>query len=605
MRKGFDQAFIEELISKNDIVSVISKYVTLTRRGNNYWACCPFHSEKTPSMSIKEDGQFFKCFGCGEGGNVINFVMKIEDVDFYRAVEILAKNAGMQMPTYEDNEEMQKKKRARDRILAVLKEASDFYISNLKTVKANRHVDYIRKRGINEEMMVKFKIGASLDYWGLIKHLRNLGFTNQEMLDAGVAGKHIDDAEQSANVDKEDLYDFYGTRIVFPIMNSLGEIVGFSGRDITNNPQKAKYKNTPQTMVFNKSQLIYGYNFLRELKRAKMLDSIVLVEGQMDVIACHQAGINSAIGVMGTALTANHAKDLSYLCNNIILCLDGDGAGSTATYRAINILKDANMNVSVVRLDKAKDPDEYIKKFGKDAFWEELYKAMDCIEFILIDLAHKYDITKNAEKTKYINEALDYLSKLSTSTEQEVYLSVLKEIVKVPVDSLRSTLRGAKAEVKKPEEEPDNELKSNAFEPIAKQCILASAVKGKISNLDEYADIFDSDDNYKEIFDYLVDRIKNNQPIQEAVMYSYFDNGPNSEWDKVANYQFPSEEVFEQYFRDSVRRLRVNALKNKKQKLRQQIANGNILEMFDVVAEIGELDKRINELEGENDDRNR
>lgn len=601
MKKGVDQAFIEELISKNDIVSVISKYVTLTRRGNNYWACCPFHNEKTPSLSIKEDGQFFKCFGCGEGGNVIGFVKKIEDVDFLQAVEILAKNAGMEMPTYEDNEEMRKKKQKRDRILSVLKATSDFYINNLKSVKANQHIDYIRKRGINEQMMAKFKIGASLDFYSLIWHLRGLGFTDQEMLDAGVAGKSLEnseDEEQSQN--RNSLYDFYGKRLMFPVMNGLGEIVGFSGRDLSNDPKRAKYKNTPQTMVFNKSQLIYGYNFLRELKKAKMLDTIVLVEGQMDVIACHQAGINSAIGVMGTAFTANHAKDLAYLCKNIILCLDGDGAGSTATYRAINVLKDANMNVKVVRLEKAKDPDEYIKKFGKDAFLDEMYNAMDCIEFILIDLAKKYDISKNAEKTKYINEALEYLSQLSTSTEQEVYLSVLKEIVKVPIDSLRNTLHGSKNEVKKTEDVLDSELKSNAYAPLAKQCILASVVYGKISNIEDYADIFDANDGYKEIFDYLADKIKNNQPINISTIYSCFDVIKDSEWDYVINYNFPADEVFEQYFKDSVQRLRICRLKEKKQQLKSKIEScENFDEKYALLAEIQQLDKQISQLEQE------
>ena len=465
INKGFNQAFLDELISKNDIVSVISKYVTLTRRGSNYWACCPFHMEKTPSMSIKEDGQFFKCFGCGEGGNVITFVKKIEDVDFYKAVEILAQNAGMKMPEYEDSDEMRKKKYERDRMLSVLKATSEYYVNNLNKVEANKHVDYLKKRGLSDEMVSKFKIGASLDYNGLINHLRKLGFTDKEMIDAGIATKW----EGSNN-----LRDFYGTRLIFPIINGLGEVVGFSGRDMSNDPQRAKYKNSPQTLVFNKSQLIYGYNFLRELKKSKMLDTIVLVEGQMDVIACHQAGVTSAIGVMGTALTSNHARDLAYLCKNIIVCLDGDGAGETATYKAINTLKQANMNVSVVRLTKAKDPDEYIKKFGKDAFVDELFKAMDCIEFILIDLAKKYDLTKNADKNKYINEALGYLSNLSTTSEQEIYLSVLKEIVKVPVDALRNTLHGSREEARKVEDFEETELKSNAFEPLAKICVLAS-----------------------------------------------------------------------------------------------------------------------------------
>ena len=591
INKGFNQAFLDELIAKNDIVSVISKYVTLTRRGNNYWACCPFHMEKTPSMSIKEDGQFFKCFGCGEGGNVISFVKKIENVDFYKAVEILAQNAGMKMPDYEENEEMRKKKHQRDRMLSVLKATSDYYIANLNLVEANAHVDYIRKRGLTDDMVAKFKIGASLDYYSLIKHLRKLGFTDQEMIDAGVAGR----GEEGR------LYDFYGTRLVFPIMNGLGEVVGFSGRDISNDPQRAKYKNTPQTLVFNKSQLIYGYNFLRDLKKSKMLDTIVMVEGQMDVIACHQAGVTSAIGVMGTAFTPNHARDLAYLCNNIILCLDGDGAGETATYKAINTLKQANMDVKVVRLTKAKDPDEYVKKFGKEEFVNELFQAVDCIEFILIDLAKKYDLTKNADKNKYINEALDYLSKLSTSSEQEIYLSVLKEIVKVPIDALRNTLHGAREETRKTSEViEDCELKSNAFEPLAKICVLASLLYKKVANIQEYSDLFQDDDKFKVVYSYITDKFGNNEDINISTIYSCFDVERDCVWDKVINYTFPNDEVFQTYFNESVARLRIGALQNKKQQLKAKISQVNNLdEKYEYLSQMKQLDNQIAKLKKE------
>ena len=560
--KGFDQAFLDELIAKNDIVSVISKYVTLTRRGNNYWACCPFHMEKTPSMSIKEDGQFFKCFGCGEGGNVINFIRKIEDVDFVKAVEILAKNVGMKMPDYEDSEEMRKKKYQRDRMLSVLKATSDFYIDNLNKVEANNHIDYIRKRGLSDEMVKKFKIGASTDFYGLIKHLRKLGFTDEEMISSGVAGRGENNM----------LYDFYGTRLIFPIINGLGEVVGFSGRDLSNDPQRAKYKNTPQTLVFNTSQLIYGYHFLRELKKARMLDTIVLVEGQMDVIACHQAGITSAIGVMGTALTANHARDLRYLCNDIIVCLDGDKAGEGATYKALEILRQAGMNVKVLRLDKAKDPDEYIKKFGRDEFVEQMFKAGDYMEFILLDLAKKYDITNRADRNKYISDAIDYLSRLSTSYEQEIYLPVIKEVVKVPIETLRNSLHGASQQVAKVEEIEDTELKANAYEPIAKTCILAGLLYGKITQTQHLEDLFDTQDEYGQAFEYIADKINNGQDINISTIYSHFDIEKDSVWDKVINYTFPDEMVLADYIRDCENRLRISKLQKAKQAIKSQLS---------------------------------
>lgn len=591
INKGFSQAFLDELITKNDIVSVISKYVTLTRRGNNYWACCPFHMEKSPSMSVKEDGQFFKCFGCGVGGNVINFVKQIENVDFTKAVEILAQNAGMQLPTYEDNEEVLKKKLQRDIILSILKDTSDFYIANLNKIEANKHIDYIKGRGISDAMVKKFKIGASTNYNDLVKHLLSRGYTTDDMLQAGVVARN----------DSGSYYDFYGTRLIFPITNGLGEIVGFSGRDLNPSPERTKYKNTPQTLVFNKSQLIYGYNFLRELKRAKTLDTIVLVEGQMDVIACHQAGIESAIGVMGTALTSSHARDLAYLCKNIILCLDGDGAGSTATYKAINVLKEANMNVSVVRLDKAKDPDEYIKKFGTQAFIEELFKAIDCVEFILIDLAKKYDLTKNADKNKYINESLDYLSKLSTVSEQEIYLSVLKEIVKVPIDALRNTLHGAKEPTKISSNTFEEvELKANAFEPLAKQSILASLLYNKIPLTAEFEQIFNEDKQYKEIYNYITDKVKAGENINISTIYSNFDIETDSEWDKVINYNFPSDEVLIDYIKDATIRLRISSLKARKQQLKTKISETTDIEQkYKYLAEISEIDKQISSLEKE------
>ena len=589
INRGFNQAFLDEVLAKNDIVSVMSKYVTLTRRGPNYWACCPFHMEKIPSMSIKEDGQFFKCFGCGEGGNAISFVRKIEDVDFYHAVEILAKNAGMQMPEYENNDEMRKKKEKRDRILSILKASCDFYRANLNTVEANKHVDYIRKRGLSDEMVDKFRIGASVDYDGLIRHLRKLGFSVEDMIDAGVAGRG-----------EHGVYDFYGTRLVFPIINGLGEVVGFSGRDLSNDPQKAKYKNTPQTFVFNKSQLIYGYHFLRELKKQKMLDTIVLVEGQMDVIACHQAGVNSAIGVMGTALTSNHARDLAYLCKNIIVCLDGDGAGEVATYKAINTLKEANMDVKVVRLTKAKDPDEYVKKFGAEAFLNELFNAIDCVEFILIDLAKKYDLTKNADKNKYINEALDYLSKLSTTSEQEIYLSVLKEIVKVPIDALRNTMHGARERVDKVEQIEDVELKSNAYEPIAKICILASLLYKKIVPNDDFDNIFKTEDEYGQVYTYILDKLSNNQDINISTIYSCFDIEKDSVWDKVINYQFPDGDVFGSYLQDCVLRLKITKLQTERHIVKSKLANAvDFDEKYKYLNELKVIDEQISNLKKE------
>ena len=582
--KLLSDEFLNEVISKNDIVNVMSKYVTVTRRGANYWACCPFHMEKTPSLSIKEDGQFFKCFGCGESGNVIGFIMKYENVDFLQAVEILCKNAGMQMPSIEQSSEMLERKKQRDKQLEIIRCSCNFYQSNLSKSQAKMHNDYINKRQLTSEMLEKFKIGASLDYDSLPRYLKQQGFDYKDMMEAGVVGKN----------DNGNYYDFYGTRLIFPICNGLGEIVGFSARDISDNPEKAKYKNTPQTLMFNKSALIYGYHFLRELKKNRMLDSIILVEGQMDVIACHKAGITNAIGCLGTAFTPNHAKDLSHLSNNIILCLDGDGAGSTATYKAMTVLRNANMNVTVVRLEGAKDPDEYIKKFGKDSFVDLLANAMNYMEFILIDLAKKYDLTKNTDKNAYINETLKYFSELSTPTEQEIYLAVLKEIVNVPIDALRKTLTGAKQEEKKQALNEEVELSSNNFISQAKLLILASLLYKKINNVADYADLFVDKDEYKEVYDYILESVNQNKQINISSLYTIFDITADSIWDKVINYNFPQDEVFGEYLKDSTKRLRVNILKQRKEFYKSKLSNiSSIEDMYNYMAKIKEIDELI------------
>ena len=237
--------FLDELRARNDIIDVASKYITLNRKGANFWACCPFHNEKTPSFSLKQDGQFFKCFGCGESGNVITLVMKMENVDFITAVEILCKNCGMQMPTLAENDEMQRKKKERDRIYQILKASTEFYHANLIKSPNSMQARYLKKRGISEDMIEKFQIGASLNYDGLVNHLQDLGFKENEMILSGVVGRN----------DNGNLYDFYGTRLLFPIFNGFGDVVAYSGRSVDENPQHAKYKNTPQTPVFNKSEI--------------------------------------------------------------------------------------------------------------------------------------------------------------------------------------------------------------------------------------------------------------------------------------------------------------------------------------------------------------
>lgn len=580
IHNGFSSEFLDRVRAKNDIVDVVSKYVTLTRRGLNFWACCPFHNEKTPSFSVKQDGQFFKCFGCGESGNVFTFIMKMENVDFPTSVEILAKNAGLELPTDTENEEMKKRKHERDRVYAVLKATTEFYHKNLLENPESEQAKYLKERGLSREMIEKFQIGASLNFDSLPEHLRKLGFTAKEMMSAGVVGTGDDNR----------IYDFYGKRLIFPIFNSFGDVVAYSGRSVTPSPEHTKYKNTPQTIVFNKSEILFGYNFARDLKKEHMLDTLVIVEGHIDVIACHQVGITNTIGCMGTALTTLHAKKIKQLVDNVILCLDGDNAGNMATYKAIDELKQVGLNVRVVRLSGAKDPDEFIKKFGKDNFLEVLTNSIDCVDFVLTDSAKKYNLENNSEKNQYVQEALNYISKFSTPAEQEIYLKEVQKLVKIPIDALRKSMQ--KSEVKQNDETIENlsDTPSNNYILESKIMLLASILYKKIENFENFSGLFGSNDELSELYKFLVQKKNANEDVTVSSLFDNFDISKNSLIDRVINYVFPETDVYNQLLSDTIKRVNQLKIDDELKELKAKLSNVKSNE------ELTETLKRMQEL---------
>ncbi len=590
MARGVNTDFLEELKSKNEIVDIASKYMTLNRRGDRYWACCPFHHEKTPSFSIKQDGQFYKCFGCGEGGDVINLVMKMENVEFMTAVEMMAKSAGMQLPSDADNEERQKIKRNRDKMYSILRATTDFYQNNLKNAPNSAQARYLNSRGINADMIAKFQIGASLNYDALPKHLESLGFKPDDMIMAGVVGRN----------EKGSLYDFYGSRLIFPIFNGFGDVVAYSGRSVDDNSQHAKYKNTTQTLIFNKSETLFAYNFVRDLKKEQSLDTIVIVEGHIDVIMCHQAGITNTIGCMGTALTPQHARNVKRLVDNVILCLDGDSAGNNATYKAIDMLKEVGLNVKVVRLVGAKDPDEYLKKFGKDAYYEMLATAQDCVDFVLLDSAKKYNMQSNNDKTKYVAEALNYISKFSTPAEREIYLTLVQRIVQIPIDALRNSLVTNNIKPKLKEEDVEiSELGSNKAIIESKIMLLASVLYKKIKNLDEVAGIFVGNDELSELYRFFIGKMSENRDFNASTLFDNFDINNNSLIDKVINYVFPPEEVYDTYLKDTIITVKRYEFESEKASLQTTLKSGSLTdinEQMNILKRIQELDRQIKEL---------
>lgn len=423
----FDDRFLDELKLKNNIVTVINGYVPLEKKGKTYWGRCPFHSEKTPSFAVNEADQYYHCFGCKASGNVIKFVMEMESMTFYDAVKMLAERANMELPKMaEDGENFEKHKKEREQMLACLKSAARHYHDNLKKSEFARA--YLQGRRISPEMVVKFGIGYSLDYNEIITYLKGQGFSLDIMKKVGIVKE-----KDGRN------YDALGERIVFPIINIYGDVVAFSGRTTKAKVDYAKYINTAETPVFTKGKNLFGINLAKKAKQAGGIDRLIIVEGQIDVIALHGAGYGTAIASLGTALTVDQARLMKRLSDNVVICYDGDFAGTKATLRGLDILKHEKINVRVASIPDGLDPDEFILKRGKAAFDKIIENAKPLIEYKLAYLKSQYDLSDFDGKTKFVEEALAVLSGLS-EVEAEVYFDYIRDCTGVGKDFLRNKL---------------------------------------------------------------------------------------------------------------------------------------------------------------------
>ena len=393
------ESFLQELVEKNDIVDVVSEYVRLTKRsGANRFGLCPFHSEKTPSFSVSPDKQIYHCFGCGKGGGVINFIMEVENLSFPEAVEFLAKRVGMTMPEQEDNREAKKRRR----LLDLNRDAAKFFYSCLSRPEGRPALDYMQRRQITPHTAKRFGLGYTPDTWdSLINAMRTLGYSEYEMLDAGLVRKGRNGG----------YYDTFRNRLMFPVIDVRGDVIGFSGRILGDG--EPKYMNSPETMVFNKSRNLFALNLAKKSKSGH----IILAEGNVDVVMMHQAGF--------TALQARHipqqARLISHYTNEVIIAYDNDGAGKKASQRAIGLLEKLDIKVKVLSMSGAKDPDEYIKTKGADAFRNLIDKSENHIDYQLRSVTDKYDLTADEQKVAFLKEASDMVAHLPGSVERQVY----------------------------------------------------------------------------------------------------------------------------------------------------------------------------------------
>ncbi|MGE4352790.1 MAG: DNA primase [Oscillospiraceae bacterium] len=398
------ESFLQELVERNDITDVVSGYVKLSKRsGANLFGLCPFHSEKTPSFSVSPDKQIYHCFGCGKGGGVINFIMEIEGLSFPEAVEFLARRVGMEVPQDKPDRESQR----RERMLILNREAAKFFHRELLADTGQTAQEYVNRRQISPRMVKTFGLGFAPNTWdSLIKAMTSLGFTRQEMADAGL----VRTGKKAGS-----FYDTFRNRLMFPVIDIRGNVIGFSGRILDDS--EPKYMNSPETLVFNKSRNLFAMNLAKKSKAGY----IILAEGNVDVVSMHQAGFNSAVASLGTSLTSEQARLISRYTDQVVIAYDNDTAGQKASQRAIGLLEKLDIRVRILRLSGAKDPDEFIKLNGAEVFRSLLEKSENHIEYRLRSVQAKYDLKSDEDRVAFLKEASELVAALPNKLEREVY----------------------------------------------------------------------------------------------------------------------------------------------------------------------------------------
>ncbi len=415
---AFPPSFLDELVQRNPIEDVVGQYVSLKRSGANLFGLCPFHGEKTASFSVNPDKGIYYCFGCHKGGGAVNFMMEIEGLSYPDAVRSLAKRVGMEVP---EDDQYQSRYRQQERLWALNKEAARFFNAQLYTEAGAQGLAYAQKRGMPKSILTKFGIGFAPDSWNaLTDAMRKKGYTDQELRDANLV------SDKNGHI-----YDRFRNRLMFPIIDVRGNVIGFGGRVMDNSTPK--YLNSTDTLVFNKRKNLFAMNYAKKTK----MGYIILVEGYMDAIALHQYGFDCAVASLGTSLTEDQATLLSKYTDQVVLIYDGDEAGQNATRRAIPMLEKAGLQVKVLKMRDAKDPDEYLKKFGADKFKVLLEESANRVEYQLGAIAKKYNISLDEERVKYIQECADLISTLPSPVQREVYSGRVADNAKISLDAMK------------------------------------------------------------------------------------------------------------------------------------------------------------------------
>ncbi len=440
----FSEEIIAEVQQRNDIVEVISQYVRLQKKGNNYMCCCPFHNEKTPSFSVNPTRQMYKCFGCGEGGSVITFLQKYENYSFPEAIKFLADRAGVELPENTDFKGNKEKENRRARLLEVNKEAARYYYYLLRDEKGRVGKEYLERRRLSEETCHKFSLGFSSPYGNdVIAYLKSRGFKDDEIRNSGLATF----SEQKGLMSK------FWNRVMFPIQDSNHRVIGFGGRVMGEG--EPKYLNSPETEIFDKSRNLYGLNYARTARKNNM----ILCEGYMDVIALHQAGFTQAVASLGTAFTAGQANLLKRYTKDVLLAYDSDAAGTKAALRAIEILRDNGLACKIINMKPYKDPDEFIKNLGAEEYQKRMDDAENSFLFQVRVTESNFDMRDPDGRTRFFKAVARLLSDFSDEIERDNYLAAVASKYEVSKEGLREQVaKAAMQNSAKPMERPQSAL---------------------------------------------------------------------------------------------------------------------------------------------------
>lgn len=568
--------FIYRLRNANPIETVMGSYVQLIRRGRNYVCSCPFHSEKTPSCTVFTDNQSFYCFGCGSGGDVITFTMKIENLSFTEAVKLLAQRSGLEIP--ENNSADSRIAQRRTRIYEMNRIAANFFYTNLIKGDDKAGLSYFADRKLLPQTIKKYGLGYAPDSWDkLTKLLSSKGYSNDEITDAWLG----------ARSKKGSIYDIFRKRVMFPIVDLRGNIIGFGGRVLDGS--QPKYLNTSQTPVFEKGSNLFSMNFAKNAETKR----IILCEGYMDVIAVNQAGFENAVATLGTAITPNQARLISHYAEEVVIAYDSDNAGQKASQKAINHFSDVGIRTRIIRMEGAKDPDEYIKKFGVDRFRMLLDGSSDAIDFMLDKCEAGIDLNTEMGQVEFLNKASKILAGIESPLEREVYISRTSKKCDIPVQVLKSHIDGllrkntrtekkkqwqnitAKATYTRDDMNPKAALfrkESKAEELIIHYLLRHSEDWEKISQ-EAPIEIFVTDFN-KKVYAALLDKMKNNDKFTVSLLTDEF---TAEEMGRISGIEAKNRDIT---INCSVFEDCVNTLKHCSAKSAENLADNDLINIF-------------------------